>query len=95
MERHRFTRSVRSEDVRAVREDREASLLRSVCMTLMHFLMGIEGKSASASKETRISSASGLTSFIFWMNSTEFLHEKGEFLRRGRRRGMRKDERAS
>ena len=64
-------------------------------MRAMHFFRGIDGKRASASNETRISSSSSLMSFIFWINSEEFLQAKGEFLRRGRTMGMRKEARAS
>ena len=59
-------------------------------MTSMHFFRGMEGKRASASKETSISSVSSLTFFIFLMKSKEFLQPKVERLRRGRRIGMRK-----
>ena len=88
-------RSMRSDVVRAVRDESDESLVRSVSMTVMHFHMGIEGNNASASKETRSSSASSLVSFIFLTKSKEFLQANGEFFNRGRRRGMRKAESAS
>ena len=55
----------------------------------------MDGKRASASNETKISSGSSLKSFIPFTKSDEFLHEKGESLRTGRTMGMTKEERAS
>ena len=95
VERQRLMRSTRSSAVRGVRDRRDRSFLRSVSMTLMHFWRGIEGNRASASNDTRISSSSILIFLIFLTNSAEFLQAKGEFLSKGRRMGMRRDERPS
>ena len=61
-ERQRFMRSMRSDVVREVRDESVVSSFRSFSISVMHFLRGMEGKSASASKETRISPGWSLTS---------------------------------
>ena len=66
--------------VRGVREERDGSSVRSFWIRVMHFLSGMDGKSASASKDKRISSASSFIFLIFCTKSTEFLQENGECL---------------
>ena len=75
--KQRLIRSMRSVGVRGVREERVVSSMWRRRMTSIHFFKGIEGKRASASNDTRISSGSSFTSLIFFMNSKEFLHTKG------------------
>ena len=79
-------------EVRAVRLERVASFWRSVEVTSMHLLNGIEGNRASASNDTKISSGSSFLSFIFFINSNEFLQLNGESLINGRSNGTRNAE---
>ena len=60
-------RSVMSETVRGVREERDGSSVRSFWIRVMHFFSGMDGKSASASKDTREFSLSLVVCVsLFW-----------------------------
>ena len=68
---------------------RVVSLLRSSWMSVMASLMGTDGKSAVASKDTIRSLGPSLSPLIRWTNSVEFLHTRGFFSIKGWRSSPR------